>query len=228
MANASKALLMAGGILISLVIIGVAVYMYNGILRAKQQEDESEYIKTITKINEQIEAFTGSSKIYGSELLSLCNLLEDYRHKYPADEGYTETELKVKINSDKVMGWNGLCGQFIKGTVLMDIYRTKESYVKEHGQYTYSSYPQIGNIEFLAGLQYNEYNSYNELELYLKKYGIVKTGTFGMFNDIMQRIEEYNAGKALITEFKNLRFKCNTVTYDPNNKVISYIEYETI
>ena len=225
MTNASKALLMAGGILISLIIIGAAVYMYNGILKAKAQEDENQYIKTIMKMNSQIEVFTSASKIYGSDILSLCNLLEDYKVKYPVDEGYPDVEMKIKFGNK--IGWIEFRNKTKTSIELKNIYETMAQQLEELGERdfkTQSGY-NLGKIKNFAGMYDDEILQYLEQ---LKNRGIIPENDVNNFYSILGQLNNYRDKKSLIVEFKNTRFKCNEVTYDQNNRAISYIEFETI
>ena len=40
------------------------------------------------------------SVIYGSEVLSICNAVEDYSRKYPRSEGYPKITAIIKIKAD--------------------------------------------------------------------------------------------------------------------------------
>ena len=100
MENASKALLMAGGVLLSIIIIGVVMFAYRGITSLQKEKDVGLSNAQVSKINEQIEKYTSKSVIYGSEVLSICNAIEDYSKKYPESDGYPEIQLKIKIKAD--------------------------------------------------------------------------------------------------------------------------------
>ncbi len=76
MENASKALIMAGSILIALLVIGLVIYTYNQLSDIEQTESDSEYTIKATEYMRQFEQFNRT--LYGSELLSLANLQEDY------------------------------------------------------------------------------------------------------------------------------------------------------
>ena len=97
MENASRALVIAGGVLLSLIIIGVVMFAYRGITSLQKEKDISLSNEQVSKINEQIEKYTKKSVIYGSEVLSICNAIEDYSRKYPESEGYQKITAKIKI-----------------------------------------------------------------------------------------------------------------------------------
>ena len=109
MENASKALLIAGGVLLTIIILSVIMLMYNNMSNAQRELENQKITAQFSKINEQIEVFTSSKTIYGSELLSLCNLIEDYSKKYPKSEGYTEINMTVNLGSG-ITGWTEMQG----------------------------------------------------------------------------------------------------------------------
>lgn len=98
MENASKALIMAGSILLSLLVITSLVWMIQSIRGWKQAEDSSKGETTLTEYNKKIEAFNKAG-LYGSEIMSLANLIEDYNYRQVELKGYSPITLIVKINS---------------------------------------------------------------------------------------------------------------------------------
>ena len=76
MENASKALIMAGSILIALLIIGLLVIGYNQISGLEQTKTDNDVNKKMIEYMRQFEQFNRT--LYGSELLSLANLQSDY------------------------------------------------------------------------------------------------------------------------------------------------------
>ena len=105
MENASKALEMAGGVLIALMVLGLLVLGYNRISDLKQIEQDAD---TVAK--EYFISFEEYNKngLYGSELFSLVNKIKDYNTKYPESEGYTQVSLDVTINKDHKIGNLGI------------------------------------------------------------------------------------------------------------------------
>ena len=108
MENASRALVIAGGVLLSLIIIGVVMFAYRGITSLQKEKDISLSNEQVSKINEQIEKYTKKSVIYGSEVLSICNAIEDYSRKYPESEGYPKITAKIKIADGIKIGANSV------------------------------------------------------------------------------------------------------------------------
>ena len=105
MENASKALEIAGGVLLALIILGLLVLGYNRISDLKQTEQDSD---TIAK--EYFVSFEEYNRngVYGSELFSLANKIEDYNTRYPESQGYSHVSLTVTINEDYKIGNLGI------------------------------------------------------------------------------------------------------------------------
>lgn len=81
MENASKALLMAGGILIALLIIGVLLLMFNQISTLKQSESSNQKNTQLVKFNMDFERYLDDSGISGSDIVTLANKISDYNDK---------------------------------------------------------------------------------------------------------------------------------------------------
>lgn len=98
MENASKAIIMAGGILIGVIILSVLVLIFRPIGDIYEEQGVSLSIEQLEKYNRQFNTFDKS--LYGSELLSLKNLLEDYNYRVlqDADPKYiAENEITVTV-----------------------------------------------------------------------------------------------------------------------------------
>lgn len=98
MENASKALIMAGSVLLAMLIIAALVLTINTISRIKKTEDSLEDVENLAKFNRQIETFNKQT-IYGSELISLSNLIDDYNERQSDLKGYEKIKFEVKVTS---------------------------------------------------------------------------------------------------------------------------------
>lgn len=104
MENASKALMMAGSILISMMVIGLLVFGYNQLSDVKQTESNIEAIEKLNSYSLRFEKYNRT--IYGSELMSLANLQEDYKLTQSDTVEYENVTIKVKVN--RVIEANGI------------------------------------------------------------------------------------------------------------------------
>ena len=101
MENASKAIIMAGGILIALTILAVLVLVFNHMGTIYVEEGDSLTVEQMEKYNRQFHTYDRS--LYGSELLSLANLIDDYNRRLLYNEGesgkfYEENKFDVDVS----------------------------------------------------------------------------------------------------------------------------------
>ena len=205
MENASRALVIAGGVLLSLIIIGVVMFAYRGITSLQKEKDISLSNEQVSKINEQIEKYTKKSVIYGSEVLSICNAIEDYSRKYPESEGYQKITAKIKIKAngkdndikecfkDEYDGIQSLKNDYNEAIRKRDV----------NGKTTISNGKTIEELyNFLetGGENGDKLNSYFEL------YGLNDSPTTTLI--LLKRYELY---KGYINTFREKRFKASVV-----------------
>lgn len=208
MENASRALVIAGGVLLSLIIIGVVMFAYRGITSLQKEKDISLSNEQVSKINEQIEKYTKKSVIYGSEVLSICNAIEDYSRKYPESEGYQMITAKIKI---KANGANNV-ELFFKDEYNDEQYnstqRLKGDYdnaIKtrdDKGKISMSNGKTIEELYDLFKTDSKKINSYYDLYLNDGKYNV---------EEILQFLEEYEKYKNCINTFREKEFRASVV-----------------
>ena len=81
MENASKALLMAGGILLGILILSGLVLMWTKISELQASQSEITKEEQIMKFNQEFETYTSEEEISGVDLISLLNKIESYNKK---------------------------------------------------------------------------------------------------------------------------------------------------
>lgn len=219
MENASRALVIAGGVLLSLIIIGVVMFAYRGITSLQKEKDISLSNEQVSKINEQIEKYTKKSVIYGSEVLSICNAIEDYSRKYPESEGYQKITAIIKIKADgkdndikecfkdEYDGIQSLKNDYNEAIRIRDV----------NGKTTISNGKTIEELyNFLetGGENGDKLNSYFEL------YGLNDSPTTTLI--LLKRYELY---KGYINTFREKRFKASVV-YSNTTGIIKKIEIQ--
>ena len=90
MENASKALLMAGGVLIALMIIGALLLMFNSLSSYQETNTQTSREAQIIEFNNQYETYNRND-VRGSDLYSLLNNVIDYnRRKSIEGKGTTD------------------------------------------------------------------------------------------------------------------------------------------
>ncbi len=109
MENASKALIMAGGILIAILIVSVLIFAWNLFSDYQSSRDSLSDIEDTAKFNLQFTNYDRDD-VLGYELLSLLNQIVDYNErksednsKYGNDEKYPAVSITIKIGDPDVV-----------------------------------------------------------------------------------------------------------------------------
>lgn len=98
MENASKALIMAAGVLIALVIIGAFMLMMSNLTDYQEKSYQSKADAQTTEFNNQYVGYIRDN-IRGSDMVSLMNKVLDYNSR-KSDAGYTEMKTEIIISGD--------------------------------------------------------------------------------------------------------------------------------
>lgn len=93
MENASKALLMAGGILIAILVIGLVVYMFNTSSNLKKTSEDTELVEQIAAFNKEYEAYN-KKLMRGTDVVSIINKVNSNNEKY---EDIPEYQISIKF-----------------------------------------------------------------------------------------------------------------------------------
>ena len=103
MENASKALMIAGGILIGLLVIGALVLMYNQIGDYEKAQSRMDKNSQLAEFNNDYERYLDDKGINGTDVLSLINKVMDYNKK--AEKGGVANSVNYDIKmSIKISG----------------------------------------------------------------------------------------------------------------------------
>ena len=105
MENASKALIMAGGMLLGILIISLFLYAWGLISEYQSSKNSLAEIEDTAKFNEQFSNYDRNG-VQGYELLSLINMVTDYNYRKSSDaqakndEKYTPITISVSFVND--------------------------------------------------------------------------------------------------------------------------------
>lgn len=236
MEDASKALIMAGSVLMAVLVISLLVFMFGRISSVKQTEADIDQINKIIEFSKKFEQF--NKTIYGSELLSLANLYEDYNLTKAEEKGYTPIEIKITIKTQIVedgkiyvsAGSNKNITEIMEGIIEKNNNITTNSSLESDIEYyetklykgrTIKQLSQLSNREIatILGVTYHsddtDYDVGDMLLLNSKS------------KDIMEKIETYRNIKTTYTQFKNTRFRCTKVEYDQDGR-LNYMNFVEI
>ena len=95
MENASRALIIAGGLLLTLLIIGTSVFLYSKIRRSQDAQITEKERQQIVEFNERFEAYNRTT-VRGFQMISLSNLVYDTNARYRDTDGYVNVKVYVK------------------------------------------------------------------------------------------------------------------------------------
>lgn len=95
MENASKALTIAGGILIAVLTIGLLVYVFTAMGTMSSEQENQELIQQAKEFNEQYEAFN-HNLLRGTDVISVINKMVSNNTKY-GPSGSNETEYLMSM-----------------------------------------------------------------------------------------------------------------------------------
>lgn len=126
MENASKALLMAAGVLIGVLVLALIIYLFTYFGAEAQKFSEIINQNQLTKYNAQYTVFDGRKDLSVYDVVSIINTAYENNQKHKDDSTY-ETEYQVKVivgGEDKANANNLNLSQEITN-LIEDNYETK-------------------------------------------------------------------------------------------------------
>lgn len=105
MENITKALLMAAGMLLAVLILSLLVMAYNKLSGYYKQSQELLTAEQLDKFNKQFQNYAGRKDIRGNELISLMNKIIDYNasESYQVGTNYEPIKVKITIGGNDVI-----------------------------------------------------------------------------------------------------------------------------
>ena len=237
MENASKALIIAGSVLMAMMIIGAMVLMYNQISSIEQIKTENANIKKMQDYSKRFEEYNRT--IYGSELFSLANLQEDYNKRFNEEDGYTAITINVNIknsipDSEYFKKGNSHLATILryKNEIEKEIESCEnEKFFKNKGK-TIKYYSQLTIRELVDKLKDDQildkefdYNS-SDTEDDIKN--AIESAQNGKCKGLFKKIDEYKNLSTTYKEFKYKRFKCTKIELNNYNGRIEKMSFEEI
>ena len=141
MENASKALIMAGAILIGIVIITLGVYLYRSATDFKNTYEAKRSEEQILKFNLDYEKYLGQEKLTIHDVVTALNCANDYKKE-------TGNIIQVKINGNSINGQD--VNALIEGNLYKMIGGIKEIQLFTCNQILYNTQTQrVNAINFM-------------------------------------------------------------------------------
>ena len=201
MENASKALIIAGSVLLAVLIIIALIYTFSQISSLKQVEASSEEEKILAQYDKEIESFNRQG-LYGSEILSLANLVEDYNKRHSDLKGYKPITLKVSIT--QIIDAKYLKEtQYSKYGDLIKDFKNLEKKMQDLKKEKICGQ----TLDKLAGMKTET------LEDLISRYNLANRTNYTL-EEIEKRINDYQSVNSEMQTFKNKKFNTPEVEYD--------------
>ena len=216
MENASKALVMAGGILIALLVIGALLLMVNQISDYQKSETSSTKTSQIINYNKEFERFTYSS-IKGSDLITLVNKVVDNNKKSGVGNSINYEEditLKILLGKD-------FASKFGVGNKLK-VFSTNQYEIKDENNdfskaiSTFSTLENQYTLSVMSKLSAN-YDSLKKGEKTFEEVAGFKNNNISK-DELMKQIEQYRE----YSDFKSATFESkDNLEYYPDGQIKS-------
>lgn len=106
MENASKALIMAGGMILAILITSLLVFAWNSYSKYQSSKDELSDYEDVAEFNEQFASYD-RDEVLGYEILSLVNKINDYNYRKSNDsqakgkDKYSSLTIKISFGSQE-------------------------------------------------------------------------------------------------------------------------------
>lgn len=218
MENASKFLLMAGGILIALLVISALVLMFNQIGDYEKGKSNTEKVSQVADFNKEFMVFTYDN-IQGTDIISLANKIVNFNSKSGMQNSINyDKKIKLYLN----FGNKNKSGSFAYKLGGNPVIFTKDSYIIENSSgflqliFKYMEYDNKFSIKVMNRLSAN----YSSLQDGTKTIKDV-TGRSDISQDIIKDIPKYRE----YSEFKGSTFKNTKIEYDGEQIKNMYFEF---
>lgn len=243
MENASKALLMAAGVLISLVIIGAFMLMMSTLTDYQEKSYQSKADAQTVEFNNQYVTYNRKN-VRGSDMVSLMNKIIDYNSR-KEEQGYTPMEIEMDISSSirKNLTYDGnqrvvMSGHYTEDTIDQIVGQpegfrgsgTSGGKIRElEEKYQQKYIDQLANeISTILELRDNVNNrkdpeqDFVDLKLLPVSTKDELRKEYGRLSDIYEDAVTYYE----YIQFKRTTFDCTGTEYDENTGRIIKMEFE--
>ena len=213
MENASKALIIAGEVLLGVLLLALIVFVFGRLGNVELARQESEEQAQVVEYNKEFESYNRKD-LLGNDIISIINKVEDYNKREAKNKSYKAIELNVNL----VIGITGT-NDFTAGNYNFDLIRTKynnvnnkiQNLLKEKYNGKDISYYASQTSDVLESVCQNLKNSQNQTVSY---------------DTIKKKVDEYNLYSSVLKEFKKKKFRCSNVDYDKTTGRISLMKFE--
>ncbi len=209
MENASKALLIAGGILIAIITMSLIVLVFNSISGVAEEQDRKLETEQLQTFNKSYEAYD-KTRMYGTDVITVINKAMYYNGGLIPNDENEPIDIKLVINQN-----------FATTTVKEKTYSNGD---KEIGD----PVPTDGTVELSAG----------EYSLLGSNGTAMNADMVSFFNEtpLEDEVESERDGNTIVvtytysalSNFKRAIFECTGIDYSEENGRVNYMEFRQI
>lgn len=241
MENITKALLIAGGVLLAIMVLSLIVILWNQMSGYFAEEHSAKMVEQTVEFNNKFENYNGQT-IRGNELISIMNRIIDYNNLYTGNMGqYDRIIIYVDLKGDaNEFAYDGNADLFPNDPIENKSNDTEIRRISELSVNLTSSASSIPGItdtklQRLAAEIHNivdeDLFTGNDKDAYIKKrnqklksilgYTVESTNTT-LINKIIDATKQYYQ----LTQFKRAMFECTGVTYNETNGRVNGMTFE--
>ena len=213
MDNAPRALLMAGGMLMAIVVISILVIMFRNTSQIEQANQEAQEVEEIRMFNERFASYQKSA-MYGTDVISVLNMAISNNRKYdvnPGEDYYVDVVFTLKTDvMDEIYEYryDEVNSRYEKELPIQIDPRHHTDALKANKAYTLTD-------DYYTLLDFVSNADAPDSEIYDKGY------TKKMLTSYKERL--YG-----MANFKRFTFRCIDVDYDDTNGRIIRMEFEHV
>ena len=228
MENASKALIMAGSVLLAMLIIGALVFTISTISSMHQTEDSMEDAEKLAEFNRQIQTFNKQT-IYGSELISLSNLIDDYNFRQADLKGYEPIKFEVITTTSRDIITPATYTNYKSGTKkISTVFNTLEEKVNK-AKTEYITIEYRGNkisetSQRLSGMRDAELEEL--VKRLTKGFSVSEDDIQNLKNDLREKGNTYTIFNSELVNFKSSKFERISFEYDQGIGRVISVKFE--
>lgn len=101
MENAAKALIMAGGVLLSIIVIGLLLLGFNSLKQYPEEQEKVRKAEQLAKFNTEYEAYE-KPRMYGTDVITALNKAINNNRKYEANESVYDIDVVFTLKTDVI------------------------------------------------------------------------------------------------------------------------------
>ena len=228
MENASKALMIAGGVLVAILLISLIVFYRSQISGLMEAKDSVQEFEQISEFNKQFDVYY-RDKVYGSEILSLVNKINDYNDKYYKTGNYVPLRIQIQLKNTYYL--TKLQGGTEKTEVLFQPKTYIEGYTDSKAKKTEISTPikKLENAEKTASTiqtyTVKENGKTSKIQTSIASLSgyrdneITQMFSYNqtLWNSIKSQISVYRKNHTVLVTFKEKVFRADKFEYDTAN-----------